>query len=881
MKKKWTLKRIFLLTLLFFIGLYTAIYFVGGVRPVKASFNAIEFSEEGFVQAMDPVTKTLNLTNNNKLVATSNNNRFELVFDEKTTYFKLVDKVTEKEWKSNPYAFTPMYSDPFASIVPATRTLQRSIFVLNYIGPKGATASYNSYDQTVFTNTSSNILPSFSVKYVEGGVQVLYEVYKKGIDYTYFPFKISAARMEELFISNDNLTIADKNNLTTNYYEIVVDNPGTAQEFKYYKVRGIASIEAISGIFRTKLYEIMYEKGGYTREDVARDNSEFGVEVNLEQPYFRIGIQYLVTDQGLDISIMANSIIEDPKFPIAYIDLLPHFTSGDTSTEGYMIIPDGSGAIMEFNNDKQYYPSYTKRIYGPDKAYIDSIKPEEQESILLPMYGIIDETNDTGMLVTVESGAGQTYIAADVSRRIDSFNRVYFKAYLRESQYVTVGTGFNRYEYTKWSTNRLMDDFTFRYICLDEDEATYSGVAKKYQEKIIAENNLVPITPNNQVSVNVEFIGAYGYRQFFLGVGFDAYDSMTTYKEATLILEELKNLGINDINVIYNGWQEKGFTQLSPEYVRLSNELGNKRSFTDFKNYLLTNNFDLYMYYHFSEYHEFYGAFGKTHYTTRNVGGDYAEFYPYNLATNEFDRQKDSLVVLSPKYYQSFMETFTKNYSRTTGLDSVSFAGIGSVLSGDYKKRQEFSRESAIQVHIEALEIAKANGITKINLYSPLGFAIPYANSALEIPNQTSQYEIFDDTIPFYHLVISGLFQYSGISVNGNIERGVNWHLLKTIETGANLSFVLSYEDSRKLLTTDYTQYYYTFYGNWLSTIKEMTEELNSIGIYGGTLVSHKILQDGVYEVSYSNGIDIVLNYSNLPVDIDGTIVSAYGYIVK
>jgi len=870
-----------MVTLVGLIAIFTGIYFFGGSRPVKATFHAMDFSEEGFIQAMNPETKTRNLTNTNRLVATSDNNRFELVFDEVTTYFKLVDKTTGKEWKSNPYAFNALYADPFGQIVPATRTLQRSLFVLNYIGPKGATASYNSYDQSVFTNTGSNILPSFAVKYIDGGVQVLYTVNKKGIDYTYFPFKISASRMEELFLSSENLTEADKNNLTTNYYELLIDNVGTDEEFRYYKVRGIANIEAISGIFRNRLYEIMYEKGGYTRADVEMDNAEFGVEVNLEQPTFRIGIQYLVTDEGLDVSIIANSIQEDPKFPIAYIDLLPHFTAGDTTVDGYMIIPDGSGAIMQFNNDKQYYPSFTKRIYGPDKAYIDSIKPESHESILLPMYGIIDSTNQTGMLVTVEQGAGQTYIAADVSRRIDSFNRIFFKAYLRESQYVTIGSGWNRYEYIKWSKERVRDDFTYRYICLDASETSYSAVAKKYQAKIIAENNLTPINPNNQVSVNVELIGAYGYRQFVLGVGFQAYDSMTKYAEAIEILDALKSLGIADMNVIYDGWQEKGFTQISPSVMRMSTQLGSRRAFAEFKAYLEQNRFDLFLYYNFSEYNEFHEAFGKTHYTTRNVGGDFAEFYPYDLATNEFDLRKDSAVVISPKHYRHFMETFVKNYTRVTKLDSVAFAGLGSILSGDYKKHSEFFRESAITEHIAALEIAKAKGISNITLFAPFAFSFPYATNALAVPQQASKYEIFDYTIPFYQLVVSGLFEFSGESVNGTIEQGVDWHIMKAIETGSNLAFILSYEDSKKLLTTDYTQYYFTYYQNWLTIIESMVSELNGLGIYGGVLESHEILGTNIFEVRYSNGITIVLNYSNLPVDVGGIMVPAFGYVVR
>ncbi len=119
-------------------------------------------------------------------------------------------------------------------------------------------------------------------------------------------------------------------------------------------------------------------------------------------------------------------------------------------------------------------------------------------------------------------------------------------------------------------------------------------------------------------------------------------------------------------------------------------------------------------------------------------------------------------------------------------------------------------------------------------LKSPFDYAFPYAKNAINVPVTSSLYGIFDYSIPFYQLVVSGLFDYSSVSINANYEKGMQWNLLKAIETGSNLYFDLSYQDSKVLLETDYTYYFYTYYENWMSIIVEMAKTLDSIGIHGG-----------------------------------------------
>ena len=171
-----------------------------------------------------------------------------------------------------------------------------------------------------------------------------------------------------------------------------------------------------------------------------------------------------------------------------------------------------------------------------------------------------------------------------------------------------------------------------------------------------------------------------------------------------------------------------------------------------------------------------------------------------------------------------------------------------------------------------------------MTLYKPYDYAFKYVDIAKNIPYQTTQYEILDYSIPFYQLVINGLFDYSGESFNANSEKGTMEHVMRMIETGSNMSFTFSYDSSEKLLPTDYNYYYYTMYTDWVDTVKEVYDDLFELGIYNGELVAHEYVSSNVFKVTYdtANGeVVIYLNYTrNNYVTPNGTTVSPKSYKV-
>jgi hypothetical protein len=627
----------------------------------------------------------------------------------------------------------------------------------------------------------------------------------------------------------------------------------------------------------------------FTKELADLQNDTFGNEVESNSPVFQIGMRFTLTEKGLETIILNESLREglgsDYRLDGSYtkyshdcllgtIDVLPYFTSNNSLTsEGEIILPDGSGAIITFNSPKDElgYTAFEKSIYGSDMAFTSKTFKETManEDMMFAMYGFLDKTSGKGVLAIADQGANQTSIYANFKRAdvTSTMNIANFKAIFRESETVFAGTA--QTPFLKWSNEFIKNDLKYIYQLmqtndfLDNDgEIQYVTLANKYREYLMGKYQLIPKDMTNDTVINLSFLGAFEKREITMGFVHNEKHSLTTFKQAREIIEDLQSEGITSLSVGYTAWTQDAMEPEATGSVAASRVLGGNRGFRSLAAFLKENNINFYPEVTVASNKGYDFIFGNLKYTAKSIGSTYAQHRAYVLATNLANSTIEPLTFISPKYYTSLSQRYFASFDRF-GVRSAYLSDLGNMRLGDYGTKSSIFAEDGMDYQIAALEYLNEK-TSSVMMSAPFDYALKYADFAINVPLESSLLGYYDFSIPFYQLVVSGLFDYSGPAVNYDSEHSMEWYLLKALETGSNLNFIISSEDTRTLLETDYTMYYNAYYANWKSNIIYMNNVLNESKIhYNAILVGHKILQDNVYQVEYSNGAVLIINYNN------------------
>ncbi|MDY0294635.1 MAG: DUF5696 domain-containing protein, partial [Acholeplasmataceae bacterium] len=417
------MKKIIFIVLL--VGLISGYIFLFNMKKSELIENErVPFIENGFVDAET-------LSNTNRLA--SSNANFELYIDETSSYFKVVDKRSGYEWLSNPDVRDPWETNPLKPITTTAIEKQKSTLEITYFNHTGAIASINNYKTSIYhpeSKLNEEGERTFSIKYVPNGFQVLYDIRDLEVDYLFFPKYISTEDMELIEDAEYIQNIAYKN------FDKDLD--------AYY----IDGYEGMSRLVINRLYPIFYEKMAYTRERAIEENATYGYFDYAEKVEFKVAIQVVLVEDGIKATILRDSIVEPEEIKISNITLFPLFGTAieqvdNIPQDGYIVLPDGNGALIEFNNGKYYQNPYRKRLYGQDLSLLPMKMAEEQQKISIPLYGMVKQGGGFAAIIT--DGDAMANIHADVSGRIDSYNKVYTSFDLRETERVTLGSGFNQY----------------------------------------------------------------------------------------------------------------------------------------------------------------------------------------------------------------------------------------------------------------------------------------------------------------------------------------------------------------------------------------------------------------------------------------------------
>lgn len=651
-----------------------------------------------------------------------------------------------------------------------------------------------------------------------------------------------------------------------------------------------------------------FENIGYTMDDKVEDNllSNFDPpDVRLE--IFGLAIEYRLEGPDLVVRIPYEDI-EYPKdvidrggkygprnqvisLPIHSIRVLEYFGAADQQQEGYMLVPDGSGALIYLNNGKAGVGTYVGTVYGHDWA---QSAPRERmtrtRQIHLPVFGM--KQGEKAFLAIIEESAASARINAAVSSGPDSFNRIWPTFVVRPqttldlvSQWqfsLRVGyvSGLSQLGVFQYRPNQ--SDIQLRYRFLSGEDADFAGMARAYREYLIQLGRLPESLADagKGAPMFVELVGSVKKNQPLLGFPRMVDLQLTTYSQALEIGKALEEAGVDKVVFRYVGWSEGGIRHPYPARVKLLKALGSKREFDAFREFVEAKGWGLFPDVSLAYVYEdrWFDGFSRNRHVSRTIDRKVARRYSYDMALFGMN-QNDFMYVLSPSVLPDLVGRFLSAY-RSLGLSGLSLRHLGTALNSDLREDEEKLVDRTQAQRLVEGELARLAREFDLLVTGANDYALAHAVYVLEVPYSSSGHDLFDRDIPFFQMVIHGSLDYAGAPVNSDFDP-VDM-MLKTVELGGSLYYQWSYAPSESVKDTDYDRFLSLHYGVWFESATEMYRRLNDelLPVRGRRMIGHEEVRPNVYRTDYDGGYSVVVNYNHDEVIVDGYRVGGRDFAV-
>ena len=784
------------------------------------------------------------------MVLAAENEKLKLYTNLKTTEIAVMEKESGHVTYSNP---VDRDEDPIASGV--NKQLLNSTLNLVYYSSARSRSTMNNYDMSIQYD-------QFEIQKLENGIRYVYTLQDPANSTGIIPLQISEERLQTMIL--DKLEAKDAR--TTKNYFTLKDGVYTLND---------AAKDSRIAMSRLNKF---FEQCGYTVEDYEADME--GLE-GAENISFTIPMEYRLTDNGLEVSIPTGEIVEGGGATIARIQMLPMFGAGGTADEGYIVVPDGSGALINFNNGTKNSP-YMQNVYGIDPEVQSYTVTELTENARLPIFGI--KNGDHAFLGRITGGDALGIINANVAGNTNSYNFAYVEFSTREIELLNMfGVSGNQADVPVVENDIYDERLSVTYTFLDGGDADYSGMANAYRSQLIAEGTLTKQTAGGQTPFYLDILGGVEIQKHVMGVPYTGVYPMTTYDQADEILDLLYKAGISDVRMNYQGWFNRGVYHDAADKVKLIKALGSKAELEALSTRLEENGGKLFLDVAFQQVPYTSKRFNDLLEASKYFSGYVVSMGALNPATM---RQTSTLgwydelsyYIMSPRFLPWYVSHFIDE-AADIDVTGYSLRDLGDVLASDKKRTDVIDRQEAEEVVAGQLKDLASSGKT---LMAAGGNAYSFGevNDIIGAPTQYSKFYIVDQQIPLYEMVIHGCIDYAGQSLNLMDQDADEEMVLSWIEYGVAPHFTFSYEDSSNIKYTSSADMYSVCYTTWLEDAREIYETINGAlsKVQGAEMIRHEVLDNGLAAAEYDNGVTIYINKTDEALSADGVTVEPMSY---
>lgn len=759
------------------------------------------------------------------------NDYLALYYSEKTAAVKVFDKRTGGWWSTNPDS--------------ASSNAASSQLTLSTISLKGVVKEYSS---------SFDAVDKGQVEFKNGSsLKVIYTFGNVKPDLSMVPSRLTNERFEEL--------------------QKRVEEAGGNK-----KLLGRRYTQGDDGIWirketltvdQSKKLRELFESIGYTSQELAKDNAEAGGAVEEASSSFSIPLEYVLDGDSLCVRISG----EDTEYPtseiITAVNVLSYFGAQQKDADAYFLVPNGSGALVNTEEQNSRSGIYELKLYGDDYTLPVERKSGVDMENLMPVFGI-SRAKD-GVFAIIEDNDAVASVVVSKAGHVDLWNTVGASFALNSVENIGLSSdAISKFYIT--SQVKYAGDTSLRYIFLTEENRTYSGMAKVYRDYLDKQQNRSVMTEKGDMPLFVETVGALEGTTSTLGIVHEHKVALTTFDDNKIILDDLKSAGISNVKLILSGWANGGADQRLLDSLDIVSELGGKKKLEGLIEYAEKMGAKVYPKLLFNTFSSKDSLSNKNNFSAKTLGSK-------KSVMNSFDKltgvalPSQTRCVLSPTYQYEISRGLLKDLNKKK-IGNVLLGDIATTAYSDYNKDSEALRQYSMMqaAEITALYADKLDGLM---LAAPNVATARYSALYTDVPASSGSYMAEDRSVPFYQMVYHGYADYSFAPLNFTSDFTANY--LKCVEYGGNLKFRFIINEDAKLSPEEEAEEYASQYSRWKEQMKESYLAYNELlsPVRNSVMVGHELISQGVYRTDYDNGISIYVNYNKTPALVGGITVPA------
>ncbi|MCR5153619.1 MAG: hypothetical protein K6B75_02110 [Lachnospiraceae bacterium] len=550
---------------------------------------------------------------------------------------------------------------------------------------------------------------------------------------------------------------------------------------------------------------------------------------------------------------------------------------------GYVLVPDGSGALIRFTDNNVAFTSYEGDVYGSDPSTETFYYSEVTDAVpvkdpVMPVFGIAHGNRQAAFVAYAESGAEYMDIIVnpEETKRIKytyayprfEYNLTYYQVYNN------AGSGY----FTLMEEPNIFDvRMTYKFLAGDGSKgfaADYTGMALAYREHLVEEGILTEkdVTAGD-IPMRADFLMS-DVKKSVIGT---TQVVTTTVDDVRDILNDLEEAGIKNVNSGLIGWQKKSETLAKPASFSFTKSIGSSKDFKGLMKEFAERGKDLSFSRNFTVINDkmlSYYTNAAKHVNTWYLSVDRTVLYPKNAPV-----QYTGYAL--PEKTAKWIETAAKKASSYAG--SLTITGSSNILTATYDRNGVVtSLTDSAKLIAESMEAAA--GKLALNLENPNMYLWKYTNRYLKAPVGNSQFVFESDTVPFLQLVLNGTMEmyapYSNFSFYTQAD------ILRMIDYNVYPSFVFTGEPSYLLSDTASSDMYSTEYTEYKAIAKRVYEGVNGVlsRTMGMDWTGREVLKSGLIKNTYKDGKEthyVIINYTQSDETVDGVKVPALSAIFR